>query len=203
MEHLDAIEARLTAIEARLAGIERRILSVGGGLVLLMRVDRFLEGGRGVSDDGTDCYQWTRRQTALLAERRWDQLDVEHLIEEVRSLGNEQAHAIESHLRNLLLHLLKWRYQPTRRTPSWRRSINHAQPEPAPGAGRLPRLAVPEGQAHGGGRDGAAARHLYRVLPVGGRARAGAGLLARGEGRITGEGGRGHVGIFQQHGRGR
>jgi hypothetical protein len=82
-----------------------------------------------VSDYDTDFYQWTRRQTALLAERRWDQLGVEHLIEEVRSLGDEQAHAVETQARHLLTHLLMWRYQPVRRKPRWRRRIRHARDE--------------------------------------------------------------------------
>jgi Domain of unknown function DUF29 len=90
-------------------------------------VYRCLEGGRGVSDDGTDCDQWTRRQTALLGGRRWDQLDVEYVIEEIRSWEDEQAHAIESHLCDLLLHLLKWGYQPVRRTPRWRRRVFNAR----------------------------------------------------------------------------
>ena len=82
-----------------------------------------------MSDDGTDCCQWTRRQTALLAARRWDQLDVERRIEEVRSSGDGQAHAVETQARHLLTHLLMWRYQPVRCQPRWRRRIRHARAE--------------------------------------------------------------------------
>jgi len=42
-------------------------------------------------------------------------------------LGSEQEHAVESYLVNLLLHLLKWRYQPERRGKSWRNSIRVAR----------------------------------------------------------------------------
>jgi hypothetical protein len=38
-------------------------------------------------------------------------------------LGKEQAHKLESSFRFLLPHLLKWRYQPHRRSRSWRGSI--------------------------------------------------------------------------------
>jgi Domain of unknown function DUF29 len=38
-------------------------------------------------------------------------------------------HAVESHLRNLLMHLLKWTYQPDRRSGSWRSSIRNARIE--------------------------------------------------------------------------
>jgi Domain of unknown function DUF29 len=44
-------------------------------------------------------------------------------------LGGEQAHAVESHLAILLMHLLKWRYQPARRSRSWRLSIRNARIE--------------------------------------------------------------------------
>jgi Domain of unknown function DUF29 len=54
--------------------------------------------------------------------KSWDKVDVEHLVEEIESLGSEQEHAVESHLANLLVHLLKWRYQP-RRGKSWQQSV--------------------------------------------------------------------------------
>jgi hypothetical protein len=71
----------------------------------------------------TDLYAWTRAQAAALRDKRWEALDIEHLAEEIESLGSEQEHALESHLTILLLHLLKWHYQPARRGRSWRTSI--------------------------------------------------------------------------------
>ena len=44
-------------------------------------------------------------------------------------MGNEQRHAVESHLRVLLAHLLKWVYQPQRRRRSRRVSIGNARAE--------------------------------------------------------------------------
>jgi hypothetical protein len=65
---------------------------------------------------------------ALLA-KDWAALDLAHLVEEIEDLGNEQRHAVESHLRILLAHLLKWVYQPQRRQRSWRVSIGNARAE--------------------------------------------------------------------------
>jgi Domain of unknown function DUF29 len=62
-------------------------------------------------------------QAAHLRAKDWAALDIDHLAEEIESLGNEQAHAVESHLVIVLAHLLKWRYQPQRRGKSWRTTV--------------------------------------------------------------------------------
>jgi hypothetical protein len=66
-----------------------------------------------------DFYEWTQEQARLLRERRWDDLDVENLIEEVASVGRSDKNEIRSRLEILLAHLLKWQYQPGYRSPSW------------------------------------------------------------------------------------
>ena len=71
----------------------------------------------------TDFYQWTQQQAALLRQGLLSAVDVENLAEEVESMGKSDRRAIGSHLRNILLHLLKWRYQPERRGNSWRLTI--------------------------------------------------------------------------------
>ncbi len=70
-----------------------------------------------------DFYSWTRRQADLLRERRLDELDAEHLIEELWDMGASQERELESRLAVLLAHLLKWRFQPERRGKSWRATI--------------------------------------------------------------------------------
>ncbi|BCX17082.1 MAG: hypothetical protein KatS3mg117_0764 [Geminicoccaceae bacterium] len=74
-----------------------------------------------------DFYAWTRAQVRALeklaATRPNLELDLPHLIEEVRDLGSEQLDELESAYRVLLLHLLKWKYQPEGRSGSWRGSI--------------------------------------------------------------------------------
>jgi hypothetical protein len=75
----------------------------------------------------TDFYAWTQAQVGALEAKQWHALDLEHLMEEIADLGHEQRHAVSSQLCRLLQHLLKWRYQPTHRSPSWRRSIRQAR----------------------------------------------------------------------------
>jgi len=78
-----------------------------------------------------DFYQWTQEQAALLREGAWHDLDVANLVEEVESLGISQKHALGSRLKNLVMHLLKWRYQPAGRQlgSSWHTSINNQRVE--------------------------------------------------------------------------
>jgi hypothetical protein len=88
----------------------------------------------------TDFYVWTQQQAEALRAKDVAVLDLEHLAEEIESLGIADEHAITRHLQRLLLHLLKWRYQPTHRTPSWRRSIRQARDAIADRLARSPSL---------------------------------------------------------------
>ncbi len=62
-----------------------------------------------------------------LRDRRWHEIDIEHLIDEVEDLGKWERRGITSQLVRLLLHLLKWQYQPQRRSDSWLDSITDAR----------------------------------------------------------------------------
>lgn len=75
----------------------------------------------------TDFNLWIQRTTHLLRERRWHEIDLEHLIEEIEDLGKSERRGIASQLTRLLLHLLKWQYQPQRRSDSWLDSITDAR----------------------------------------------------------------------------
>jgi len=70
-----------------------------------------------------DFYGWTQEQAALLRAGRLNDLDIENLIEEVETMGRSEKLALESSLTVLLMHLLKWRYQPARRGRSWQLTI--------------------------------------------------------------------------------
>ncbi|MBH8561277.1 DUF29 domain-containing protein [Nostoc sp. CENA67] len=75
----------------------------------------------------TDFNLWIEHTAELLREHRWLEIDVENLIEEVQDLGKSERRAIVSQLTRLLLHLLKWQYQPQRRSDSWLDSITDAR----------------------------------------------------------------------------
>jgi hypothetical protein len=74
----------------------------------------------------TDILVWSEQQAELLrrlahGERVNDQLDWEHLIEEVESAGSEQLHAVESLLLQALVHMLKAQGWPLARdVENWR-----------------------------------------------------------------------------------
>lgn len=70
-----------------------------------------------------DFSRWVRDTVRLLREKRWEEVDLERLIEEVEDLGKSERRAISSQLERILIHLLKWEYQPQRRTDSWLDSI--------------------------------------------------------------------------------
>jgi Domain of unknown function DUF29 len=74
-----------------------------------------------------DTAAWAQTSANLLREHRFDELDIEHLIEELEDMGKSERRALESHLVVLLMHLLKWQYQPGLRTTSWKLSIANAR----------------------------------------------------------------------------
>jgi hypothetical protein len=82
-----------------------------------------------MSDYDDDFYAWTQAQAAAIRAKDWATVDLEHVAEEIECLGNEQRHAVRSHLRVLLWHLLKWACQPDHRSTSWRTSILTARVE--------------------------------------------------------------------------
>lgn len=71
----------------------------------------------------TDFFAWTKEQSALIRAGRWSEVDVEHLAEEVEDMGKSEKRTLESRLEVLLMHMLKWQYQPERRGNSWRLTI--------------------------------------------------------------------------------
>lgn len=70
-----------------------------------------------------DFYSWALEQARLVREGRWDGVDRENVAEEIESLGREQFNRLESALRVLMMHMLKWDHQPDRRSRSWVLSI--------------------------------------------------------------------------------
>lgn len=72
-----------------------------------------------------DFAAWCLTTAALVRTGQWEAINVEALAEELESLGKSQQRELESRLGELLLHLLKWVFQPERRqdSHSWADSI--------------------------------------------------------------------------------
>ena len=70
-----------------------------------------------------DFAMWVEATAQLLRERRFAELDVINLLDEVESMGNSDKHALSNNLVVFLLHLLKWKYQSNKRSRSWEKSI--------------------------------------------------------------------------------
>jgi hypothetical protein len=70
-----------------------------------------------------DFYAWTQEQVNLLKTQQWHQLDAVNLIEEIEALGRKERQELRNRLGLLLGHLLKWHYQPERRSTSWLSTI--------------------------------------------------------------------------------
>jgi len=70
-----------------------------------------------------DFYAWANEQASLLRAGRLSEADLENIAEEIESMGRSEKRELVSRLTVLLLHLLKWRFQPGLRGTSWRLSI--------------------------------------------------------------------------------
>ncbi|MEI6328599.1 MAG: DUF29 domain-containing protein [Pseudanabaena sp. ELA645] len=66
---------------------------------------------------------WAEQMANLLATGRFSELDIENLVEEVRDLSKRERDRLLSSLRLIVHHLLKWDYQPQRRSRSWQGTI--------------------------------------------------------------------------------
>jgi hypothetical protein len=70
-----------------------------------------------------DLYSWALRQAELLRAGRLTEIDAEAIAEEIDDVGEEQYDKLESALRVLMLHLLKWDHQTPMRSRSWTLTI--------------------------------------------------------------------------------
>ena len=70
-----------------------------------------------------DIHAWAMEQAALLRAGRFTDLDLINLADEVADVGHSSYDKLESDLARIIQHLLKWDYQPERRSSSWASSI--------------------------------------------------------------------------------
>ena len=70
-----------------------------------------------------DFAAWSQEQARVLRSKDPRSLDWSNLAEEIASLGGRERSEIRSRLRVLIAHLLKWQFQPERRSQSWQTTI--------------------------------------------------------------------------------
>ncbi|MEM8722377.1 MAG: DUF29 domain-containing protein [Cyanobacteria bacterium P01_G01_bin.39] len=70
-----------------------------------------------------DYYLWLLHTAQLISEGKFSEVDAVNLIEEIEDMGRSEKRAVESNLVVILLHLLKYKYQPEKRSNSWKSSI--------------------------------------------------------------------------------
>jgi Domain of unknown function DUF29 len=83
------------------------------------------------ADYEADFFAWTQEQAQLLRDRDARGLDWENLAEEIDSMGRRDRRELESRLRVILHHLLKWRVQPGLRGRSWQSTLREQRRQAA------------------------------------------------------------------------
>lgn len=86
--------------------------------------DPGLRGRSGAPAYEQDYGAWLSRQIALLRARRWGELDLDHLVDEVESLGRSDFRRLVGAIEIVVAHMLKWDHQPHKRSPGWLASID-------------------------------------------------------------------------------
>lgn len=66
-----------------------------------------------------DLYGWVEDQIELLRANEVGSIDASHITQELTDLGRSEFDKLVSAIRLVLQHLLKWDYQPERRSRSW------------------------------------------------------------------------------------
>src|SRR5688500_1919494 len=75
------------------------------------------------ADIEDDFYAWCYEQAELLRQKRFAEADLPNVIEELEGMAKHNRSVLKSSYRLVILHLLKWEYQPERRARSWEITI--------------------------------------------------------------------------------
>ncbi len=70
-----------------------------------------------------DFYAWANEQAQLLRAGHFTQADIAHIAQEIESMGKTEKRELVHRLTVLMLHLLKWQFQSSKRGTSWETSI--------------------------------------------------------------------------------
>ena len=88
-----------------------------------------------------DIIAWANEQARLLRAGQLEQLDLEHIAEEIEDVGKSEQRELANRMAVLLTHLIKWQFQPERRGGSWQRTISEQRNSIARRLRRTPSLA--------------------------------------------------------------
>ncbi len=66
---------------------------------------------------------WTAETARLLRAGRFDEVDIEHVAEEIEDMGKRDKRELHSRLTVLILQLLKWKWQPEKQTRGWQSTL--------------------------------------------------------------------------------
>lgn len=77
----------------------------------------------------TDIVAWANEQAELLRSGKLAAIDIEHIAEEIEDVGKSEQRELASRMAVLLAHLLKWQYQPAKRSKSWQYTITTQRKE--------------------------------------------------------------------------
>jgi hypothetical protein len=78
-----------------------------------------------------DVVAWAGEQAALLRGGKLSAIDVRHIADEIEDVGKSEQRELASRMSVLLAHLLKWQFQPSRRSKSWQFNIRTQRKEVA------------------------------------------------------------------------
>ncbi len=70
-----------------------------------------------------DYYLWLETTAEKLKQGDFSAIEMNYLIEEIESMGRKEKSSVSGNLQVLLMHLLKYKYQPEKRSNSWRFTI--------------------------------------------------------------------------------
>ena len=90
----------------------------------------------------TDVVAWANEQAGFVRAGRFDQLDLEHIAEEIEDVGKNEQRELASRMAVLLAHLLKWEHQPARRSKSWQYTLTTQRKEVAYVLSEAPSLRI-------------------------------------------------------------
>lgn len=77
-----------------------------------------------IADYNKDFYAWLMKNADLLRQHKFNEVDIEHVAEELESMGKSEKRELTSRLTVLLAQLLKWKFQPALRSRSWKNTIS-------------------------------------------------------------------------------